>query len=221
MQMTTIGPVGLFAVNAYLVWDDDLNAVLIDAPAEPAIILNAIREKGVKLRKILLTHGHCDHIESAYRIAVETGAQVHIHSADLKKLGNDSTNLSRYFGLPPVDEVTNALTFEDGDVITVGELEFEILHTPGHTSGSVCIIIDDVMFSGDTLFKDSMGRTDMPDGDQSVMMDTLAMLYDFDTFTDYKVYPGHGDATTMVRERRENSCMRYAAEQAGLIRHDM
>ncbi|MBQ5316926.1 MAG: MBL fold metallo-hydrolase [Oscillospiraceae bacterium] len=218
MQMTTIGPLGPFAVNSYLVWDDELNAVLIDAPEGAGRIMSVVREKGVKLGKILLTHGHCDHIESAYDIAVETGAQVYVHTLDKPKLSNDSTNLSRYFGMPPVTPVTNALAFEDGDVITHASLEFEVLHSPGHTSGSVCLIIDDVMFSGDTLFKGSMGRTDMPDGDNDVMMDTLAMLYDFDTFTDYKVFPGHGDSTTMFRERRENSCMLYAARQAGLIR---
>ena len=218
MQMTVIGPIGPFAVNSYLVWDNDLNAVLIDAPDGYDRILSVIREKGVKLGKILLTHGHCDHIESAYNLAVETGAQVYIHTDDIKKLCNDETNLSRYFGLPPVSPVTNAMTFEDGDVITHGELEFEVLHTPGHTSGSVCLIIDDVMFSGDTLFKDSMGRTDMPDGNDAVMTETLAMLYDFDTFTDYKVYPGHGEATTMFRERRENRCMLYAARQTGYLK---
>ncbi|MBR4224179.1 MAG: MBL fold metallo-hydrolase [Oscillospiraceae bacterium] len=218
MKMRSLGAMGAFAVNSYLVWDEDKNAVLIDAPDGFEHICSAIDKGGYSLKMILLTHGHCDHIESAKRLSDKYGVPVYIHSADAAKLHNDDTNLSRFFGMPPIDPIDAPRTFEDGDVIECGDMAFEILHSPGHTSGSCCIIIDDVMFSGDTLFEGSMGRTDMPDGDRDTMLDTLAMLYDFDTFTNYKVYPGHGPDTTMFEERTSNECLRYAAMKAGFLR---
>ena len=218
MKMKTIGAMGAFAVNAYLVWDDGKNAALIDAPDGFDKICSVIDGEKLHLKMIVLTHGHCDHIESARRLADKYGVPVYIHSADAKKLQNNETNLSRFFGMPPVDPVTDPVLFEDGDVISCGDLDLEILHTPGHTSGSCCIIVDEVMFSGDTLFNGSMGRTDMPDGDQDSILDSLAMLYDFDTLTDYKVFPGHGAPTTMFEEPLSNECMIYAARKAGYLK---
>ena len=212
MNTLNLPPLSQFGVNSYLVWDDNMNGVLIDAPYGGDQILRQIAEKGIKLKKILLTHGHCDHIASAAYIAYKTGASVVIHSADRGKLTNNRTNLTEYFNLPPVDPVENAEEVNDGDIVTVGELEFEVLHTPGHTSGSVCYILGDNMYCGDTLFKNSMGRTDMIDGNENAMYDTLAMLYDFDTKTDYKLFSGHGANSTMYEERAHNPYMKYAAE---------
>lgn len=209
MNIIKLPPLSSFGVNAYIVTAENMNGVLIDAPDDNGYISKEIREKGIHLKKILLTHGHCDHIASAARIAEETGAEVYIHSADIKKLSNNLTNLSRYFGLPPIDPA-DANAVEDGDVITQDELEFEVLHTPGHTSGSVCYILGDKMFCGDTLFKSSMGRTDMPDGDEDVMTETLAMLYEFDTKTDYELFSGHGEHSKMSEERKNNPYMKYA-----------
>lgn len=210
MNILQLPPLSQFGVNSYLITAENMNGVLIDAPMGGEYILKEIREKGIHLKKILLTHGHCDHIASCAEIARATGAEVYIHSADLKKLSNDVTNLSQYFSLPPVDPVSSAKTVEDGEIIVQDELEFEVLHTPGHTSGSVCYILGDNMFCGDTLFKRSMGRTDMTDGDEDVMTDTLAMLYDFDTKTDYKLFSGHGENSAMSQERANNPYMKYA-----------
>lgn len=210
MEIITMPPMSMFGTNCYIVAAENKNCVLIDAPEDNGAIMKKLREKGLRLRKILLTHGHCDHIASAAELSEKTGAEVIIHSADLHKLGDAGTNLTEYFDLPEVRAVTNAKTVEDGEIISQNELEFEVLHTPGHTSGSVCYILGDNMFSGDTLFKRNMGRTDMPDGDEDVMADTLAMLYEFDQKTDYKLFPGHSELSSMSEERKNNPYMKYA-----------
>ena len=147
-----------FGVNPYIVTAENMDGVLIDAPYGGESIVKTVMEKGIELKMILLTHGHCDHIASAAHIAAATGAKIYIHKFDEDKLRNDRTNLTQYFSLPPIDPVENANTVNDGDVITMDELEFEVLHTPGHTSGSVCYILGDNMFCGDTLFNGSMGN---------------------------------------------------------------
>jgi len=212
MNVLNLPPLSGFGVNSYLIWDDKMNGALIDAPYGGEYILKQINEKGVHLKKILLTHGHCDHIASAAYLAYKTGAKTVIHSADKLKLSDNKANLTEYFNLPPTDPVQADEIIADGDIVTVGELEFEVLHTPGHTSGSVCYILDDNMYCGDTLFKNSMGRTDMADGSEKAMYETLAMLYDFDTKTDYKLFPGHGAHSTMYEERAHNPYMKYAYE---------
>ena len=211
MEIIKLPPMSNFGVNSYIVTAENMNGVLIDAPYGGESIIKTLMEKGIELKKILLTHGHCDHIAAAARIAAETGAKIYIHKFDEEKLSNDRTNLTQFFSLPPIDPVTNAVTVSDGDVITQDELEFEVLHTPGHTSGSVCYLLDGNMFSGDTLFNGSMGRTDMIDGNDSAMNETLKMLYEFDRNTNYALYPGHGQTSTMVEERQFNPYLRYAA----------
>ncbi len=214
MEIIKLPPLGSFGVNAYIIISEKKNGVLIDAPDDRGYILKELHRRGINLKKILLTHGHCDHIASCGDIVRETGAGVFIHEGDIKKLSNQNTNLSRYFSLPPVDTV-NGTPIADGQIITQDELDFEVLHTPGHTSGSVCYILGDKMFCGDTLFKNSMGRTDMPDGDDDKMADTLAMLYEFDVKTDYELLPGHGECSKMSTERMNNPYMRYAYKKTG------
>ncbi len=205
MKIIKLPPVGMFAVNGYIVISDTGNAVLIDAPENAGKILSAIEKNGAVLKKILLTHGHCDHIDSLAEIAEKTDAEVFIHKFDAGKLTDDYGNLSEYFSAyldAPVRHFENANTVSDGDIITQDELEFRVLHTPGHTSGSICYMIEDVMFSGDTLFRGSIGRTDMPDGNYSVLVKTLEMLTDIPG--NYRVLPGHNDETSLDREKANN-----------------
>lgn len=211
MKIITIPPQGVFAVNSYLVISEAGNAVLVDAPQGAERLMAEAEKNGASLKKILLTHGHCDHIESLAEIAKKTGAEVYIHTLDAPKLTDSYTNLSDYFGdyldhsAEPYDK---ALTVNDGDVITLDELSFKVMHTPGHTSGSVCFIIGDVIFSGDTLFKNSIGRTDMPDGDTEKLLDSLKKLADFKgEHEDYRLLSGHGGETTLNREKNENPYM--------------
>ncbi len=205
MKIIKIISAGMFAVNSYIVISDSGNAVLIDAPEGAERILSEIGKNGAVLKKILLTHGHCDHIDSLAEIAEKTGAEVFIHKYDAPKLTDDYENLSEYFSVyldAPAKHFENANAVSDGDIIEQDELKFRVLHTPGHTSGSVCYIIDDVMFSGDTLFHDSIGRTDMPDGNYSVLAKSLEMLTEIQE--NYRVLPGHNEETELKREKDHN-----------------
>lgn len=204
MNIKKFPSMGMLAVNSYLAISDKGNGVLIDAPEGAVMIMNKLKKENVSLKMILLTHGHFDHIASAAEISRETGAAVYVHPDDLKKLTNDRLNLTEYFSMPPTEPVENALTVEDGLVLTLDDMDFEVLHTPGHTSGSVCYILGDNMFCGDTIFSGSIGRTDMPDGDGRVMRETLDMLREFDVKTDYRLLPGHGENSSMSVERKSN-----------------
>lgn len=200
---------GIFCTNCYLVISESGNAALIDAPAGGAGILAEIEKNGAKLKKILLTHGHCDHIESVAFLAKETGAQVYIHEMDEKKLSDDYLNLSEYFSEyydKPVEHFVGANKVLDGDIITLDEISFKVLHTPGHTSGSVCYICGETMFSGDTIFKMSAGRTDMPDGNSLKLNESLKMLDGLGK--DYVLLSGHGDRSTLSNERKYNPFMK-------------
>lgn len=209
MKTVMLNTGGIFGTNCYIVISDNGNAALIDAPAGGARILDEIKKNGVKLKKILLTHGHCDHIESVAFLAEKTGAEVYIHEADENKLSDDYLNLSEYFSdyyESPVAHFGGAHTVSDGDIITLDELEFKVLHTPGHTSGSVCYICGGTMFSGDTLFKMSAGRTDMPDGNSLKLNESLKMLDEMGG--DYALLSGHGERSTLSNERKYNPFMK-------------
>ena len=207
MKIIKITPIGMFAVNCYLVVSETGNAVMIDCPEEGGAegLFAELEKIGAKLTKILLTHGHCDHIETLAEIANATGAEVYIHKFDAPKLTDSHGNLSEYFAAyldGPVKHYDKAITVSDGDIIKQDELEFRVMHTPGHTSGCVCYIVGGVMFSGDTLFRDSIGRTDMVDGNYQVLSESLKKLTEITE--NYRVLSGHGDETTLDREKNHN-----------------
>lgn len=209
MKTVMINSGGIFCTNCYIVISDKGNAALIDAPRGGERILAELEKNGASLKKILLTHGHCDHIESLAFLAKETGAEVYIHEADEKKLSDDYLNLSEYFSDyydKPVEHFSGVNKVSDGDIITLDELSFKVIHTPGHTSGSVCYICGDTMFSGDTLFKMSAGRTDMPDGSSIKLNESLKMLDGLGK--DYVLLSGHGDRSTLSNERKYNPFMK-------------
>ena len=209
MKTVMINSGGIFGTNCYLVISDSGNAALIDAPRGGERILAEAEKNGASIKKILLTHGHCDHIESLAFLAKETGAEVYIHEMDEKKLSDDYLDLSEYFSDyydKPVEHFSGAKKVSDGDIITLDELSFKVLHTPGHTSGSVCYICDEAMFSGDTLFKMSAGRTDMPDGNSIKLNESLKMLDNLGK--DYVLLSGHGDRSTLSNERKFNPFMK-------------
>lgn len=205
MEIITIQTHGTFDVNCYLVVSEAGNAVMIDCPEGAERLLAEVEKSGAVLKKILLTHGHCDHIESLAEVAEKTGAEVYIHKFDAPKLTDNHGNLSDFFAAyldGPVKHYDKAIPVSDGDVIKQDELEFRVMHTPGHTSGCVCYIIGDVMFSGDTLFRDSIGRTDMADGNYSALSDSLQRLAEIKE--NYRVLSGHGDETSLSREKNHN-----------------
>lgn len=202
MKIIRLKPLSVFGTNCYLVISEKNNAVLIDAPSDGEYIVNVAKENNCEIKKILLTHGHCDHIGAVAEIVKLTDCDVYIHEDDEKKLTDPVGNLTAFFGLLPVERIREVKTVKDGDKISLDELEFSVLHTPGHTSGSVCYLISDVMFSGDTIFNLSIGRTDMPDGSYSTLARSLKKLCEIEK--DYTIYAGHMDMTTLQFEKQNN-----------------
>ncbi len=207
MKIIPIGPISVFSTKCYLVVSKNNNAVLVDAPDEAEYIVDVAKKNNCQIKKILLTHGHCDHIGATAQIQKMTACEVYIHEDDAKKLSDSVGNLTSFFGLMTVETVNDYETVKEGDKITLDEMTFEVLHTPGHTSGSVCYLVEDIMLSGDTLFNLSIGRTDMPDGSMSTLSKSLKRLCENDK--NYTVYPGHMDKTTLDFERENNPYLYY------------
>ncbi len=193
--------------NCYIVSAENGEAVVIDPADDGEKILSAAREAGLEIKKILLTHGHFDHIGAAEYIKEQTGAPIYIHRADEVLLSDPVKALAFFCPGKPFVSCKPDVLFDDGDVIEQGALRFTVMSTPGHTAGSVCFLCSDgsgkdVMFAGDTLFKDSIGRSDGYSGDQQEQFRSLDRLKALDK--DYIVYPGHGDSTTLDAEKRYN-----------------
>lgn len=188
---------GLLKNNVYIVHRRDSDeAVLIDASKSQDKIIEALNSYRLKLKAVLLTHGHYDHIYSAH-IFEKSGAEIFIHESDRDKL-HTSGNLCRV----KIPDTTAEKTFRDGDVIEKCGMRFEVIHTPGHSAGSVSFRLGDVLFSGDTLFRDGYGRTDFYDGDFIQMISSVGKLLELPLET--AVYPGHGPFTTIEHEREFN-----------------
>ena len=186
--------VGSYRTNCYMLWENE-ECVLIDPGFEPEQIMEQVLCKGKKVAAILLTHGHFDHVGGVKHIAAETGCPVYIHEGDVSLPSRHSNG-----------EIYHTHTYDDGDVITVAGMTFQVLNTPGHTPGSVCLLCGDVMLAGDTLFAGTCGRTDIPPyGNPMHMKASLARLKALEG--DYQVFPGHGHATTLEEERRSNPYM--------------
>lgn len=203
MLIKTI-PVGQLEANCYVVTDEkSLDCAVIDPGDESNAILDYLEDNKLSCRAILLTHGHFDHVGAVEAIVEETGAAVYIHPADAGyKVGMSGM----MFRLPE-----GGKTYVDGDVVKVGALEFAVMSTPGHSPGSVCLICGDALFTGDTLFRGSRGRTDLPGGDMDAEMRSLKRICSLPG--DYEVYPGHMDSSTLERERRFNHYCREAVSR--------
>ncbi|MBR6311554.1 MAG: MBL fold metallo-hydrolase [Oscillospiraceae bacterium] len=195
-------PVGQLSTNCYVVTDENtLECAVIDPGAESGRILNYIEENSLRPVCIMLTHGHFDHTTAVAVIQAEKDLPVYINKKDVLETGHASLKYSaqpfvRYYG--------------EGDEIKVGSLVFRVMETPGHSEGSVTLVCEDAIFSGDTLFRGSCGRTDFEDGDMGKMLASLRRIAALEG--DYEVFPGHADATSLDRERRFNPYMREALE---------
>jgi len=194
---------GYMAANAYIVYTENKpEAVIIDPGDDIELIMDLIKEHELKLEKILLTHGHFDHIGAVKDLKERTGAQVAIHKQEADFLTDPNKNLSYIINRQIVQDPAD-IFLEDGDLIRVADMEFKVLHTPGHTEGGVCYKLGKVLFTGDTLFEGSVGRTDLSGGSyEQLMSSIIEKLLVLDD--DHLVYPGHGRQTTIGRERREN-----------------
>ena len=193
--------------NCYILGDDkSKHALLIDAPAEAGAILDVLEDEGLKLKFVLLTHCHYDHIGALDDVCEATGAEVMIHAFEEDGVNDPTVNLALYAGVPS-PKTTVSKTLVDGDVITLGDIDVKVLYTPGHTVGSVCYYTDGMLFSGDTLFLKDVGRCDLPGGDFKIIKQSIKkQLYVLPDDTD--VYPGHGRATTIGFEKAHNNYIR-------------
>lgn len=200
-------PAGIYAANCYIVYDEsNKNGILVDPGGDVDDILTVIKENKIEVNYIILTHGHGDHIGGVLGLKEALGASVMIHESDKDMLIDGNKNLSTVMSMGSIEMEPDRL-LKDGDIIEFGNLNAEIIHTPGHTLGGICIKIGDSLITGDTLFAGSIGRTDLPGGDYDTIIKSIKdkiMIYSDDT----KVYPGHGSSSTVGKERVSNPFLR-------------
>lgn len=195
--------IGPFEVNNYLVIDEKTKkAVLIDAGGDYEATKTLVNELGVKIEYILNTHGHLDHVAGDYDIQTKEKAKVLLHKNDQFLVDSLKEHLSLY-GMPEYEVPKIDQYIEDGQEVQIGEMTFKVIHTPGHSLGSVCYFIDDTLFSGDTLFADCVGRTDLPGGSYEELEYSIKNKL-FTLNENVKVYPGHGPVTTIKHEKVNN-----------------
>jgi len=202
VKLLQVGPLG---TNCYLLVDETTNkAAVVDPGGDAERIQAALEQMGVELEYILLTHGHYDHttgvpdLHQAY-----PQAKIYIHQADANGAGSTL--------FPLASQVDDLLLYDEGDELTMGSLTLHIMHTPGHSAGCVTIRVGDVLFTGDTLFCGSMGRTDLRGGNYEQIMASLKRLYQLEG--DFHVCPGHDRISTLEQERQTNFFMAQAVAE--------
>lgn len=191
-----------FITNTYIVTDEETGETAVVDPSLPEeILIEKLNAENVKY--VLLTHGHFDHIGGVNFVKEKTGAKVVIHKEDEEMLCDKNKN----YGTDSTPIYADILV-EDGTELMLGKSKITVMHTPGHTKGGVCYIFPDdrIIFSGDTLFRLTAGRTDLYGGDARTELMSLAKIAKLEG--DYKVFPGHDDATTLNFEREYNRYMR-------------
>ncbi len=197
LRMLAVGPL---EVNCYIVADDNTkDAIVIDPGDEPDRIMEYL--DGYKARYIICTHAHFDHVGAVSDIKSKTDAKVMLHKGDLE-LYQGARDQAAFWGydLEPLPDVDGFL--REGDRIEIGSLMFEVLHTPGHSPGCICLYGEGIVFTGDTLFAGSVGRTDFLGGNLAQLKDSFRRLLRLPD--DVRVLPGHGPETTMKREKHDN-----------------
>ena len=197
IHVLQVGPIG---TNCYLLEDENTHAAaVVDPGDEAARILAQAKEDGVEIKLILLTHAHYDHTTGVAELhKALPNVPVYLHPDDAARLGTPV--------FPPLG--MESTPYKDGDVVRVGDIDVQVLHTPGHTPGGVCLMAGDVLFTGDTLFQGSMGRTDLPGGSYEQIMASLARLARLPG--DFQVLPGHMGMSTLEAERKSNYYMQEA-----------
>lgn len=195
-----------FTANCYFVFDEEAKeGFLIDPGAYGIRQSEYIKSQGIeKLSYILLTHGHFDHIMGVRQFKENLGGKIVIHEKDADCLSSPLKSLAITHGLN-FPKTQADITVKDGDTLSFAGREIEVIHTPGHTKGSVCYKLGELLFTGDTLFKGTVGRTDFPGGSFSEIKESMQRLKALES--DYKVYPGHEGLTTLENERRNNPYM--------------
>lgn len=197
---------GMYAVNAYLLADEDSKeAIVIDPSGKIDEILEEIKENGFNLKYIVLTHAHADHMCGLKEILIKTNAPLLINENDKDLLLDSKNNLS-YRICKELIELEANRYLKDEDIINLGSKKIKIIHTPGHTKGSMCLFCEDILITGDTLFAGSIGRTDLYGGDFDEIDQSLNKLSKLED--DIKVFPGHGGFSTIGKEKQVNPFMK-------------
>ncbi|MBA4494279.1 MBL fold metallo-hydrolase [Paenactinomyces guangxiensis] len=202
VETFVLGPV---MTNAYLVYDREKGkGIVVDPGMEPASLVNRIKELELQIEAVLLTHAHFDHIGGLEEVRKLSGSPVYLHQAEANWLADPDQNGSGLWpGLPAIRCRPAEHVLQGGESLTLLEETFQVLHTPGHSPGSVTYVWGSVIFSGDVLFKDSIGRTDLPGGNYDTLMDSIHRhLMEMPEET--RVLCGHGPETTIGREQDRN-----------------
>ena len=200
-------PVGYLGTNCYIVTDENtLKCAIVDPGADSNTILDYVESNKLATEAIFLTHGHFDHNMALDAVVEATGAPVYINKRDIHLGRHSMYNKSK-----TLIEDGRVRWYAEGDVITVGSLDFHVLETPGHSPGSVTLKCESALFTGDTLFRDSCGRTDLEGGDMDTLLESLRRLAGLEG--DFEVYPGHEETSTLNRERAFNYYMKEAVER--------
>ena len=197
-------PVGQLVTNCYVVTDENaLVCAVIDPGDESNTILDYIEDNKLSCKAILITHAHFDHVSAVNAMLEATGAELYMCEKDLELA---KTGASGRFTPPE-----NTHFYKDGDEVKVAGLTFKVMETPGHTPGGVTLICGDALFTGDTLFRGSCGRTDLPGGDMRAELRSLKRIASLEG--DYEVYPGHAESSMLSIEREHNPYVRHALEK--------
>lgn len=202
--------VGFLGTNCYLVYSGE-KAVVIDPGADAERIHGRVEKLSLKVEYVLLTHAHFDHVLAVSEIIEKTGAKLVSTAGERLRLADEEVSGHTMLRTREFIPLSADMEVSDGEVLSVGDMTFEFIATPGHTEGSVCIKSGDVLFSGDTLFADTCGRCDLAGGDINEMMKSLKKLYELPG--DFRVLPGHGEETALSRERESNMYMIEAARR--------
>jgi hydroxyacylglutathione hydrolase len=199
--------VGELETNCYILgYEKTKQCVVIDPGGDFEIIEDHLKKLKLKVKYIILTHGHVDHIGALAQLKKVTGAEILIHSKDSAMLYDPHQNLSIFSG----DKITATKAdklLEEGDIIQCGGIKLEVLHTPGHTPGSISLLIDKMIFTGDALFCGSIGRTDFPGSSYQKLISSIKDKI-LSREDDLIIYPGHGPSSTIGEERRNNPFLR-------------
>jgi hydroxyacylglutathione hydrolase len=199
IQTLILGPM---QANCYLLECNKTHSAIVIDPGDDADqVLYLLNERKLKLEIIINTHGHIDHIAANTDLKEKTTAKLYIHCADADMITNQHRNLSAFVGMPFASVPPDRL-LDDGDIINAGEMSLKVIHTPGHSPGSICLLADNAIFTGDLLFAGSIGRYDFPGSSYDLIMESLKKIMEFSD--DLVVYPGHGPETTIGEERLTN-----------------
>lgn len=198
-------PVSVFQQNCSIVWDENKNAAIIDAGDNAETIIKFVEEQKLNVKKLLITHGHLDHIMAVDKLRTHFDVEVFGSHLDDKELFEQLPEICRKYGLPEVPAFLPDHWLKAGDSISVGQLTFDIRHLPGHAPGHIGFFDfqNKIAFSGDVLFQNSIGRTDLYKGDFDQLIHSI-QTHLFDLDDDFIIIPGHGSHTTIGREKKSN-----------------